>query len=78
MGAITLELKIGPDDSPVLLKEPDKEVLDLYSRVDEIVGLVDGSRTIEKIALELKLQPSVLVTVFAELHRREIITIKEG
>ena len=78
MGAITLELKIGPDDSPVLLKQPDEEVLGLYSRVDEIVGLVDGSRTIEEIASELRIQPSVLVTVFAELHRREIITIKEG
>lgn len=78
MGAITLELKIGPDDSPVLLKKPDDEVLSLYSRVDEIVGLVDGKRTIEEIATELKLQPSVLVTVFAELHRREVITIKEG
>ncbi|NHI88052.1 MAG: hypothetical protein EAX87_00935 [Candidatus Thorarchaeota archaeon] len=77
MGAIRFELKIGPDDSPVLLKEPDDEVLSLYSRVDEIVGLVDGTHTIEKIAKELKIQPSVLVTVFAELHRRDIITIKE-
>jgi hypothetical protein len=78
MGAIRFELKIGPDDSPVLLKEPDDEVLSLYSRVDEIVGLVDGKHTIEKIAKELKIQPSVLVTVFAELHRRDIITIKEA
>jgi len=78
MGAIKLELKIGPDDSPVLLKEPNEEVLKLYSRVDEIIGLVDGSMTIEEIASELRLQPSVLVTVFAELHRREIITIKDG
>jgi hypothetical protein len=78
MGAIEFELKIGPDDSPILLKKPDDEVLALYSRVDEIIGLVNGARTIEEIALELKLQPSVLVTVFAELHKREIITIKEG
>jgi hypothetical protein len=78
MGAIDFELKIGPDDSPVLLKEPDDEVLSLYSRVDEIIGLVDGKRTIEEIAQELNLQPIVLVTVFAELHKREIITIKEG
>ena len=62
----------------MLLKEPDDEVLSLYSRVDEIVGIVDGARTIEEIAQELNLQPSVLVTVFAELHKREIITIKEG
>jgi hypothetical protein len=78
MGAIHFKLKIGPDDSPVLLMEPDDDVLSLYSRVDEIIGLVDGSRTIVEIAEELDLQPSVLVTVFAELHRREIITIKEG
>ncbi len=78
MGAIYFELKIGPDDSPILLKEPDDEVLSLYSRVDEIVGLVDSNRTIIEIAEELNLQPSVLVTVFAELHKREIITIKEG
>jgi len=78
MGAIYFKLKIGPDDSPVLLKEPDDVVLSLYSRVDEIIGLVDGNRTIVEIAEELGLQPSVLVTVFAELHRREIITITEG
>ncbi|MBY8998846.1 MAG: hypothetical protein KGD60_14050 [Candidatus Thorarchaeota archaeon] len=78
MGAIYFKLKIGPDDSPVLLKEPDDVVLSLYSRVDEIVGLVDGNLTIVEIAKELDLQPSVLVTVFAELHKREIITIKEG
>jgi hypothetical protein len=75
---VPVKLKIGPDDSPVLLMEPDDDVLSLYSRVDEIIGLVDGSRTIVEIAEELDLQPSVLVTVFAELHRREIITIKEG
>ncbi|MFW9965107.1 MAG: hypothetical protein ACFFCX_16165 [Candidatus Sifarchaeia archaeon] len=78
MGAIQFVLKIGPDDSPILLKTPDSEVLSLYSRVDEIVNLVDGKRTIENIAKKLRIQPSVLVTVFAELHRREIITIKEG
>jgi hypothetical protein len=78
MGAIRFELKIGPDDAPVLLKEPDDEVLSLYSRIDAIVGLVDGKHTIEAIAKELKIQPSVLITVFAELHRREIITIKEA
>jgi hypothetical protein len=78
MGAIEFELKIGPDDIPVLLQEPDDEVLSLYSRVDEIIGLVDGKETIEQIASNLKLQPSVLVTVFAELHRREIITMKDG
>ena len=78
MGAIRFELKIGPDDSPVLLKTPDDEVLSLYSRVDEIVELVDGKHTIEEIAKQLKIQPSVLVTVFAELHRREIITMKEA
>lgn len=78
MGAIYFKLKIGPDDSPVLLKEPDDEVLSLYSRVDEIIGLVDGNRTIIEIAEVLDIQPSVLVTVFAELHKREIITITEG
>lgn len=78
MGAIQFVLKIGPDDSPILLKKPDSEVLSLYSRVDEIVNLVDGKRTIENIAKKLRIQPSVLVTVFAELHRREVITIKEG
>ncbi len=77
MGAIRLELKIGPDDAPILLKDPDDEVLSLYSRVDKIVKLVDGKKTIMNIAKELGIQPSVLVTVFAELHRREIITIKE-
>ena len=78
MGAIHFKLKIGPDDYPVLLKEPDDEILSLYTRVDEIIGLVDGNRTIVEIADELRLQPSVLVTVFAELHKRDIITIKEG
>ncbi len=52
-------------------------MLSLYSRVDEILALVDGNRTIVDIANQLALQPSVLVTVFAELHRREIVTINE-
>jgi len=78
MGAIQLVLKIGPDDVPVLLSKPNTEVLSLYSRADEIIKLVDGKRTIENIAKKLRIQPSVLITVFAELHRREIITIKEG
>ncbi len=77
MGAIHFELKIGPDDIPILLKEPDDEVLSLYSRVDKIVKLVNGKRTIVNIAKELGIQPSVLVTVFAELHRRDVISIKE-
>ena len=78
MGAIRFELRIGPDDTPVLLKEPTDEVLKLYSRADEIIGLVDSKRSIIEIAEELKIQPSILVTVFAELHKRELITIKEG
>jgi hypothetical protein len=77
LGAIKFELRIGPDDSPILVGVPDDEVLSLYSRVDEILALVDGNRTIVEIANELGLQPSVLVTVFAELHRREIVTIND-
>ncbi|MHA2360273.1 MAG: hypothetical protein ACXAB5_08365, partial [Candidatus Thorarchaeota archaeon] len=77
LGAIKFELRIGPDDSPVLIGVPDDEVLSLYSRVDEILALVDGNRTIIDIANHLELQPSVLVTVFSELHKREIVTINE-
>jgi hypothetical protein len=78
LGAIKFELRIGPDDSPVMSGVPDDEVLSLYSRVDEILALVDGNRTIVDIANQLELQPSVLVTVFAELHRRELVTINES
>ena len=78
LGAIKFELRIGPDDSPVMSGVPDDEVLSLYSRVDEILALVDGKRTIVDIANQLALQPSVLVTVFAELHRRELVTINES
>lgn len=77
LGAIKFELRIGPDDSPVMIGVPDDEVLSLYSRVDEILALVDGNRSIVEIANQLDLQPSVLVTVFAELHRREIVTIND-
>lgn len=78
LGAIKFELRIGPDDTPVLIGVPDDEVLSLYSRADEILALVDGTKSIVDIANELGLQPSVLVTVFAELHRREIVTINES
>jgi hypothetical protein len=77
LGAIKFELRIGPDDSPVMIGVPNDEVLSLYSRVDEILALVDGTRSIVEIANQLSLQPSVLVTVFAELHRREIVTIND-
>ena len=77
LGAIKFELRIGPDDSPVLIGVPDDEVLSLYTRVDEILALVDGGRSIIEIGDQLGIQPSVLVTVFAELHRREIVTIND-
>ena len=77
LGAIKFELRIGPDDSPVLIGVPDDETLSLYSRVDEILALVDGDKSIIEIANQLDLQPSVLITVFAELHRREIVTIND-
>lgn len=77
LGAIKFQLRIGPDDVPIMIGVPDDEVLGLYARVDEILALVDGKKTIVDIAKQLGLQPSVLVTVFAELHRRDLVTISE-
>lgn len=75
MGAIDCQLKVMPEDIPALVGTPDEEVLALYKGLDSILALVDGNLNIRKIANILGLQTSVLLTVFAELHRRMIISL---
>ena len=77
LGAIDCTLRIFLEDVPIVAMSPDDEVLGLYKDLDKILGYVDGNLTIFKIAKEMKLDPSVLVPVFTELHKRGIIIFKE-
>jgi len=71
LGAIECQLRVIPEDIPVVIGTPDEEVLSLYEGIERILKLVDGKLNIQSIARTLGLQPSVLLTVFAELHKRQ-------
>ena len=77
LDAISFTMKITPDDAPIVLTRPDSETMALYSQLDAILEFVNGTNTIQQIAMAMKMQPSVLVTVFAELHRRGVVTFAE-
>jgi len=77
LGAIDCTLRVFLEDIPIIEESPDDEVLALYGDLEQILLHVDGNRTIFKIAKEMKLDPSVLVPVFTELHKRGIIIFKE-
>jgi hypothetical protein len=76
LGAIDCQLKVLADDVPELTGVPDEEVMSLYEGLDKILAKVDGRLNIQNIATALKLQPSVLIAVFAELHRRGIVKLE--
>ena len=77
LGSIDCEIQILLEDVPILSREPTDEELALYADLKSILEHVDGKLTIFNIAKKVKIDPSVLVTVFTELHKREIITFKE-
>jgi hypothetical protein len=76
LGAIDCQLRVLPDDVPTLAKTPDREILSLYEGLDKILAGVDGKRNIQGIAKMQGLQPSVLLAVFAELHKRGIVKLE--
>jgi hypothetical protein len=77
LGSIECVLRILLEDVPLLTREPDAEELALYSDLKNILVHVDGKLNIFKIAKKVNIDPSVLVTVFTELHKRQIIAFKE-
>lgn len=77
LDAISFTMKITPEDAPIVLAPPDFETLTLYGQLDAILEFVNGTNSIQQIAMAMKMQPSVLVTVFAELHRRGVVTFAE-
>jgi hypothetical protein len=76
LGAIDCQLRVLPDDVPVLSGIPDEEILSLYEGLENILSIVDGKTNIQNMARKLNLQPSVLVTVFAELHKRGVVRLE--
>ena len=77
LGSIDIAMWIVPEDVPIMTGTPDDEVLSLYTGLEKILGHVDGNITIKDIAEAMDLEPSVLVAVFTELHKRGILTFKE-
>lgn len=77
LGSIDCTLRIFLEDIPILSGTPTGDILSLYSDLDKILEHVDGNRTVFIIAKAMKIEPSVLVAVFTELHKRGIITFKE-
>ncbi|MBN2228597.1 MAG: hypothetical protein JW779_03315 [Candidatus Thorarchaeota archaeon] len=77
LDAIDCQLRVSIDDVPTLIKETDEETLALYANLEEILKFVDGEVTIQSISNAMGVQPSVLVKVFAELHKRGFVSLKE-
>ena len=77
LGSIDCVMLVKPEDVPIMTGTPDDEVLSLYANLENIIEYVDGDLTINSIAKAMDLEPSVLVAVFTELHKRGIITFKE-
>jgi hypothetical protein len=78
LGAIECQLRVLPEDIPEQTGVPDDEVLSLYEGLESILAKVNGKLNIQNIANALGIQPSVLLTVFAELHKRGIVSFREG
>ena len=68
---------VVPEDIPILLGSLDDEVKTLYADLETIIGYVDENLTINSIAQSMNIEPSVLVAVFTELHKRGLIAFKE-
>jgi len=75
--SIDCVIRILLEDVPIIAKTPDANILSLYADLETILEYVDGDLTIFSIAKAMELDPSVLVAVFTELHKRGIITFKE-
>ncbi|MFW9956579.1 MAG: hypothetical protein ACFFCT_00790 [Candidatus Odinarchaeota archaeon] len=74
LGAIECSLHVLPEDIPILTGVPDEEVLSLYEGLENILAKINGKLNIQNIASVIGIQTSVLLAVFAELHKREIIS----
>ncbi|MGY5873532.1 MAG: hypothetical protein RTV72_14890 [Candidatus Thorarchaeota archaeon] len=77
LGSIDCVMWVVPEDIPILLGSLDDEVKTLYADLETIIGYVDENLTINSIAQSMNIEPSVLVAVFTELHKRGLIAFKE-
>ncbi|TFG31292.1 hypothetical protein EU528_06585 [Candidatus Thorarchaeota archaeon] len=75
--SIDFVFRILLEDVPILMSTPDDEILSLYANLETILEYVDGDLTIFSIARAVGVDPSVLVAVFTELHKRGVIAFKE-
>ncbi len=78
MKAIDWKFQILPSDVPVVIGRVDNEMSHLYTHLDRILGLANGTKSISEIGNDLGLDSSVLLTVFGELHRRGNLKLKTG
>ena len=77
LGAVDCEIRILLEDIPIIAQQPDEEVLGLFDGLKQLLEFIDGGITIFEIAKKARTDPSVVVNVFAQLHKRGIITFKE-
>ena len=75
--SIAFVFRIMLEDVPILMSTPEEDVLSLYEDLETIMEYVDGDLTIFSIAKAMEIDPSVLVAVFTELHKRGLISFKE-
>ncbi len=73
LGAIDAQLKVFPDDIPLLTGDAPENLYSLYSHLSRILPKIDGKKTIAELAKEVGVDQQVLLTVLTDLYKKGVI-----
>jgi hypothetical protein len=73
MGSIDFGLQVSKNDTPRIIREPDAETKSMYSHIQDILPILNGTVTIAELAQQVGVDENILMTVFSELYRRGVI-----
>ncbi|MEM4736172.1 MAG: hypothetical protein QXS20_10710 [Candidatus Thorarchaeota archaeon] len=76
MNCVDFRLVLTPNDRPRVTKRPDDHVLSAYKDLGDVLELADGMLTVDEISSLTGVDLSVLLRVFGDLYRREIIDLE--
>ncbi len=77
LGAIDLKVVIRSNDVLKLARQPTAEVRNMYSNLEQILNELDGTKTVSEIARDTGIDNNILITVFTELYKRGIVTLRD-
>ncbi len=75
MGCIDLQIKLEPDDIPVLQYDIPANLYTVYSHLGRVVPHINGKNSIMQIASIADIDVSVLLMVFTDLLKRGVIDL---